>query len=158
MTKKSEPIEINVDEIDMELMKERTTDLPGLLEYAHTIGGFSVIPTKEGQIKSSAIEAMKGQTDLQMTQIYEQMQLLAKQAAKLKRRAEVSLEIYKANVRFKPVINSTYYLYENQKSEKILSMVAPEEWGKSIPFKSYLAKVKLLANHTWDLIEDNQDT
>ena len=96
-------------------MKERTTDLPGLIEYAHNVGGFSIAPTKQGVIKGSAMKAMQEQTDLQMGQIYEQMQLLAKQAAKLKERAEVSSEIYNAEIRFKPVIGKTYFLYEKKK-------------------------------------------
>lgn len=156
VSKDKAPIEINVDEIDMELMKERTTDLPGLIQYAHTIGGFSVVPTSQGEIKGQAMSAMKEQTEMQMTQIFEQMQLLADQAAKLKRRAEISYDIYDAEMRFKPVMNQTYYLYENKKDKKVLTMVSPNEWGKSMPYKSFLAKVRLLADHTWEVIEDTQ--
>lgn len=151
-TKLKKPKEINVDEIDMDLMKERTTDLPGLIEYAHNIGGFSIVPTQEGSIKSSAIEAMKGQTDLQMKQIYEQMKLLADQAAKLQERAKISLDIYQAKMRFKPVIGKEYYLYLNKKDEHVLSMVKPDEWGETMPFKEYIATVKLMADHTWEVV------
>ena len=151
--KKTKPKEINVDEIDLDLMKERTTDLPGLIEYAHNVGGFSIAPTKQGVIKGSAMKAMQEQTDLQMGQIYEQMQLLAKQAAKLKERAEVSSEIYNAEIRFKPVIGKTYFLYEKKDKKKILSMIAPEEWSDQSPFEKLIARVKLLADHTWEVID-----
>lgn len=150
---KTKPKEINVDEIDLDLMKERTTDLPGLIEYAHNVGGFSIAPTKQGVIKGSAMKAMQEQTDLQMGQIYEQMQLLAKQAAKLKERAEVSSEIYNAEIRFKPVIGKTYFLYEKKDKKKILSMIAPEEWSDQSPFEKLIARVKLLADHTWEVID-----
>lgn len=154
MSKKDHIVrEINVEEIDLELMKERTTDLPGLIEYAHNIGGFSIVPTKEGAIKGSAMKAMKEQTEMQMHQIYEQMQLLAEQATKLKDRAEISLDIYDAEMRFQPVIGQTYYLYEKKDGKKLLSMVNPEEWGTSMPFKKAIAKVKLLADHTWNVEE-----
>ena len=154
MSKDEKPKPINVDEIDMERMKDRTTDLPALLQYAHSIGGFSVVPTEEGVIKGQAMQAMKEQTEMHMGQIYEQMQLLAEQANKLKKRAEISFEIYEANMGFKPIIGQTYYLY--QKGEKkLLSIVSPQEWGKKIPFDKFLAKVHLLADHTWDIIEDN---
>ena len=149
----SKPKEINVDEIDLDLMKERTTDLPGLIEFAHTIGGFSVVPNEQGEIKGNAMIAMKEQTEMHMSQIYEQMQLLAKQAAKLKRRAEVSFEIYDADMRFKPVMGKIYFLYEKKDNKKILSMVSPKEWGNSMPFEKFLAEVKLLADHTWEIIE-----
>ena len=151
-TKKSR--EINIDEVDMERMKDRTTDLPALLDYAHSIGGFSVVPTKQGVIKGQAMSAMKEQTEMHMVQIYEQMQLLALQANKIKRRAEVSFEIYEANMGFKPLVGKTYYLYQKDE-KKLLSMISPKEWGKKIPFEKFLAKVKLLADHTWDILEDN---
>ena len=147
------PKEINIDEIDLERMKDRTTDLPALLEYAHSIGGFSIVPTEQGVIKGQAMSAMKEQTEMQMNQIYDQMKLLASQAHKLKRRAELSFEIYDAAMGFKPVIGQIYYLYL-KKNKKILSIVSPEEWGKTLPFDDYLAKVKLLADHTWDILED----
>ena len=104
MSKKEKATPIDVESIDLDLMKERTTDLPGLVEYAHSIGGFSVIPNEEGAIKGQAMTAMKEQTEMHMHQIYEQMQVLARQASKLKKRAEVSVEIYHAQMRFKPVI------------------------------------------------------
>ncbi len=159
MTKQDgkKPTAIDVDKIDLEEMKERTTDLPGLIEYAHSLGGFSIVPTKEGTIKGQALEAMKGQTDLQMQQIYEQMQLLAKQANKLKRRADISIEIYQAKMSFKPVIGHTYFLYAKKDQQKVLSMVAPTEWGKSMPFEKFVAEVKLLADHTWDVKEDKEN-
>lgn len=148
------PREINVDEIDMERMKDRTTDLPALLQYAHSIGGFSIVPTEQGVIKGQSMQAMKEQTEMHMGQIYDQMQLLAEQANKLKRRAEISFEIYDANMGFKPLIGQTYYLYQ-KKGQKLLSIVSPKEWGEGMPFEKFLAEVRLLADHTWDIIEDH---
>lgn len=150
---KKKPKVVDVDKIDLDLMKQRTTDLPGLIEYAHHIGGFSIAPTQQGAIKNTAVNAMKEQTEIQMHQIYEQMQLLAEQAAKLKQRADISIEIYHAEMRFKPVIGHTYHLYEKRNLKKVLSMVAPKEWGKTIPFKSHIAEVKLLGDHTWQVLE-----
>lgn len=149
--------EIDVDKIDLERMKDRTTDLPALLDYAHSIGGFSIVPTQEGVIKGHAMNAMKEQTEMQMQQIYDQMKLLASQAQKLKRRGEISIEIYEAQMSFKPDIGQTYYLYQ-KKNKKILSLVGPEEWGKSMPFDAYLATVKLLADHTWDVLDDASES
>jgi hypothetical protein len=148
MTKKKP---INVENIDLDLMKERTTDIPGLLEYAHNLGGFSIAPTKEGQIKSTALKAMQGQTQMQMDQIYEQMKLLADQAKKLQDRVTISQHIYNAKISFKPVIGNSYYLYKKDNQEKVLSLIKPSEW-KNCPYK-YLAKVTLLADHTWEVEE-----
>ena len=135
-------------------MKTKTADLPGLLEYAHSIGGFAIVPTEQGVIKGQAMNAMKEQTEMHMGQIYEQMQVLAKQAQKLKRRAELSIEIYTAEMRFQPVIGKIYYLYEKKDESKMLSMISPEEWGKSSPY-TFIAKVKLLSDHTWDILDSD---
>lgn len=151
MTKEKKPKPINVDEIDLELLKKKTTDMPGLLEYAHSVGGFSVIPTEVGAIKGRAMKAMQGQTQKQMDQIYEQMKLLAKQVNELKDRVEVSNLIYDAEISFQPVIGEVYHLYEKSDGKQVLSLVSPVEWGDKIPFKKYIAKVTLLADHTWDV-------
>lgn len=143
------PTPIDVDQIDLEKLKEKTTDLPGLLEYAHSVGGFAIAPTDQGVIKGNARKAMQEQTQMQMDQIYEQMTLLAKQARELKKRADVSAMIYEAQMSFQPVIGKSYYLYEKEDGKKNLSLIAPEEWGDKKPFKEFIAKVSLLADHTW---------
>jgi hypothetical protein len=55
---------------------------------------------------------------------------------------------------FEPVIGHTYYLYEKESGEKVLSMVGPHEWGKSFPFNEYLCTVKMLGDHTWEITDD----
>ena len=138
--------EINVDQRDLVKMKEKTVDLPGLLEYAHSVGGFSVVPTEQGVIKGKAMQAMSEQTQMHLDQIFEQMQLLAKQAKNLKDRAEVSVLIYEAEMNFQPVIGHTYYVYEKKNGKTLLSMVSPEEWGIPLPFSRFINEVKLLAD------------
>jgi hypothetical protein len=151
--KKAKPID--VDKIDLDLMKKHTTDMPGLLEYAHSVGGFSIVPTKEGAIKGRALKVMEEQTNMQMDQIFQQMKLLAEQAQKIKSRAEISVEIYDATLGFEPLVGNSYFLYEKSNGKKLVSMVSPKEWGDKIPFERYIAQVKLLADHTWDVIEEN---
>ena len=146
------PKPIDVNSIDLDKLKEKTADLPSLLEYAPSVGGFSVAPTNEGAIKGNARMAMEEQTQMQLDQIFEQMSLLAKQAREIKKRADVSVQIYEAKMSFKPIVGKNYYLYEKSDNTKSLSIVSPEEWGEKLPFKSFIAKVKLLADHTWKVI------
>lgn len=57
--------------------------------------------------------------------------------------------IYDAKLTFTPVIGQRYFLYDDD-GKHLVSMVGPKEWGrKGIPFKSFVAEVKLLADHTW---------
>ena len=71
------------------------------------------------------------------------------QAKEVKNRVEVSERIYDAVMGFEPIIGHIYYLYEKKDGSDILSMVGPSEWGRKFPFNQFLAKVFLLADHTW---------
>ena len=60
--------------------KDNVAEKPALLPYAHTVGGFVIKPIDEGREKGRAIRSMEEQTDMQMAQLYKQMELLASQA------------------------------------------------------------------------------
>jgi hypothetical protein len=120
-----------------------------VLPYASSLTGVAIRPTKEGVIKHKALSAMEEQTNMQLNQIKEQIELLARQAQEIKKRKELSLMIYEAKLNFKPQIGSTYHLYEKKDCSHILSLVAPKEWGGSGPFKQFISSVQLLADHTW---------
>ncbi len=131
---------------------DKVAENPGLLPYAHTAGSAVIKPEDMGKTKGRSVMAMRQQTDRQMNQLYEQMETLAKQAKLLSERKEISERIYDAAMGFEPIINETYYIYEKEDGTDLLSLVAPEEWGRSFKYSRYLAKVTLLADHTWDVI------
>lgn len=137
-----------VNPIDVDKIAQNPSTLP----YAHTVGGAVIRPTKQGVIRSKALAAMEQQTDMQLSQIKKQIDLLAEQANELSERRRISEIIYSARMSFTPQISHTYHLYENHKEEYILSMIAPEEWGNSKTFKGFLATVTLLADHTWQVL------
>ena len=131
---------------------DKITETPSTLPYAHHSGSALIKPEDRGKIKGRALSAMDHQTDMQMAQIYEQMKLLSDQANKLQDRKRISEYIYQAEMRFEPLINHTYYLYEKE-AKYILSLIAPQDWGRSKTILVYLATVKLLADHTWDVLD-----
>ena len=131
---------------------EKVAQNPGLLPYAHTAGGAIIRPEDMGKTKGRSVKAMRQQTDRQMNQLYEQMEVLAKQAKLLSERKEISERIYDAAMGFEPIISETYYLYEKESGLDLLSLIAPEEWGRSFKYSRFLAKVTLLADHTWDVM------
>ena len=130
---------------------DKVAENPGLLPYAHTAGGAVIKPDDMGKVKGRSVLAMRQQTDRQMNQLYEQMEVLARQAKLLADRKEISERIYDATMGFEPIISETYYLYEKEDGSDLMSLVAPEEWGRSFKYSRYLAKVKLLADHTWEV-------
>ncbi|MCB9257123.1 MAG: DUF2452 domain-containing protein [Chitinophagales bacterium] len=133
--------------------KDKITENPHNLPYAHNIGSALIKPIDKAKVKGKAMAAMYEQTENQMEQLREQMQLLASQAQKLHDRVRVSEKIYQADMGFEPLVGHEYYLYLRSNGRYLLSLVAPEQWGSKLPFQSFEAKVKLLADHTWDMIE-----
>jgi hypothetical protein len=96
---------------------------------------------------------MEEQTNMQLAQIRKQIELLALQAQEIQKRKDLSMMIYGAKLNFAPVIGQVYYLYEKKDDSLMISMVSPKEWGGgSGPFKRFVAKVQLLADHTWNEI------
>jgi predicted transcriptional regulator len=120
-----------------------------VLPYSASVSGALVKPNEEGLIKHKALLAMEEQTNMQLDQIRKQIELLALQAQEIQKRKDLSLMIYKARLAFKPNIGQTYYLYEKNDGDHMLSLVSPKEWGPSGPFRNFVAAVKLLADHTW---------
>lgn len=136
--------------------KDKITEIPNILPYAHTRGGVVIKPEDMGKTKSKALLAMGQQTERQMGQLYQQMELLVEQAKKLQERKIISEKIYNAQIGFEPIIGQNYYLYQKKDSSYLLSMVSPEEWGAKMPFEKFCAMVSLLADHTWDVIENRE--
>ncbi len=132
---------------------DHITEEPGTLSYGHHRGSMPVVPTKQGELKGRALSAMEHQTDIQLLQIKEQMELLAQQANKIQDRVEVSSQIYGAEMRFEPLINHIYHLYQKSEGTHLLSMISPSDWGKRGCPYTFVATVRLLADHTWDIVD-----
>ncbi len=136
--------------------EDNITENPKGLEYPHHRGSQLVKPEDTGKVKGRALAAMEQQTNRQMDQIQEQIELLAKQANKLKSRVEISETIYTAKMNFEPLVGHDYFLYETDDHHFLLSLLSPAEWGRTLPHL-YKAKVSLLADHTWDVLDLNED-
>ncbi|MFT7612279.1 MAG: hypothetical protein ACI9J3_001233 [Parvicellaceae bacterium] len=133
--------------------KDTITDKPSTLAYPHHRGSLPVAPNRQGEIKIKAMGAMEHQTNQQLSQIKQQMELLAKQASAIQDRVEVSEQIYGAEMRFKPDVLHTYHLYQKENGKHTLSMIGPNQWGRrECPF-TFVASVKLLGDHTWEIVQ-----
>ena len=152
MTKQKKDKKPFVNPIDPEDIAEN----PGLINFPHHVGSAVIKPEDKGKIKGRAMAAMKDQTDREMKQLYDQMQILVQQARDIKGRVEVSEKIYSSQINFEPVIGHIYFLYDRGNQETVLSMISPMEWGESLPFKKYLATIKLLSDHTWEVLEKKE--
>jgi hypothetical protein len=130
--------------------KDKTAENPHLLPYAHHVGSSVIKPIDKGRVKGLAVSAMYEQTERQLDQIREQVDLLVKQARAIQERVQISESIYQAEIGFKPLIGFVYHLYKRSNGQHTLSMVGPGEWGSNPPFE-FIASVKLLSDHTWEV-------
>lgn len=137
---------------------DKVAENPHSLEYGHHVGSAVIKAEDVGKQKGRALSAMAHQTDQQLGQIYEQMNLLADQAKKINQRKEISERIYQAKFRFEPIINHVYHLYEDDDTSQVLSIIGPNEWGKSRKnVYVWIASVKLLGDHTWEILDSDSD-
>jgi hypothetical protein len=143
------------EEFENPIDPDKVTDTPSSLEYGHHLGSALIKPEDQGKLKGRSLSAMEHQTDMQMDQIREQMKLLAEQAKALNDRKSISETIYQAEMRFEPLINHVYHLYSKEDGTHLLSLIAPSQWGRSSNYE-FIATVRLLADHTWDIIETNK--
>lgn len=108
-------------------------------------------PVDKGKLKSVALETVAQQADLQISMLRKQAELLMEQVREIENRVKVAEEIYAADMNFEPVIGQHYHLYERDNGSRLLSMLSPEEWGKSLKF-TFVATVKLLGDRSWDVV------
>lgn len=128
-----------------------------LLDYPTHVASAPIVKIDGGAVAKAGLKAMEHQTTEQLLQIREQMELLAAQARKIQSRIEVSQKVYAAKCGFKPEINHTYYLYATESGGYVLSLIGPQEWGKSKSYQHYVASVKLLGDHTWEVVHSDDE-
>ncbi len=134
--------------------KDKISEKPGLLEYAHHVGSALIKPEDKGKLKGRSLAAMYEQTDLQVQQIRRQIEVLVEEAKRIDERRKVSEKIYESGLSFQPVIGHTYHLYETEDGAQKLSMLSPDDWGKTMPNWTFVSTVKLLGDHTWQIVDN----
>ncbi|MEL6863870.1 MAG: DUF2452 domain-containing protein [Bacteroidota bacterium] len=137
--------------------KDKIAENPHILPYAHSVGSAIIKPIDKGRVKGMAMSAMYEQTDVQLTQLREQVELLIEQARQIHERVDISEKIYLADMGFAPRVGHTYHLYERSNGKPVLSLVSPDEWGANPPY-AFQASVRLLSDHTWEVVDADSDT
>ncbi len=140
--------------IVVEVIMEDETPVPNqsLSPIPLHVGSALIRPEDKGKITSVAVEAMNHYANQEIDLLREQAELIMKQVHQIEERVEISHQIYQAEMRFTPKIMGVYHLYEKNNGVKLLSMVGPKEWGRNFPYKQHIAQVKLLGDHTWEVI------
>ena len=118
-----------------------------------SIGSPLIKPEDKNQIKATAVLAMNHYAEQEIKMLKKQADLIIQQVREIENRLVVSEKIYQSDMRFTPVIGQIYHLYEKEDHYKFL--IGPDEWGRTKSIGKYVASVKLLGDHSWDLIKKN---
>jgi len=105
----------------------------------------------KGKIRAIAVEAMHHYANQEMALLKKQADLIMEQVREIEDRLKVSERIYESDMRFQPIIGQIYHLYQKDDHYK-MSIIGPQEWGQSKSMGTYVATVKLLGDHSWDVI------
>lgn len=124
-----------------------------------SIGSPVIRPEDKNKIKANAVEAMHHYANQEIALLKKQADLIISQVREIEARLKISEHIYESNLKFTPVVNQIYHLYEKDNYYN-LSLIGPTEWGRSKTVGKYVASVKLLGDHSWDVINkaDNNST
>lgn len=117
-----------------------------------TIGSVPIKPEDKGKIKANAVEAMHHYANQEISMLKKQADLIMQQVREIENRLKVSEKIYQSDLRFTPVVGQIYHVYEHNDYYK-LSLIGPNEWGRSKTESKFVASVKLLGDHSWDIIK-----
>lgn len=129
---------------------------PESMMYPTNIGAPNFAPVPIKKEKDHMINMARMNAKQEYDRIMELVTVLKKQADNIKKRLEMTDLIYQAKYNFKIVHGKTYWLVENtDKNITELVMLGPNDWsGKHPPHYKYLAPVRSLGDHTWEVIED----
>ncbi len=109
-------------------------------------------PVDKRLVKANAFETMQHQANQQILMLKKQADLLIEQARQIEERLQISQRIYEADLNFEPVIGTVYHVYEKNGST-VLSLVAPNEWGRKMPYNHHICSARLLADKSWELLK-----
>lgn len=119
--------------------------------YPTEVGGpaFDLIPVT--QRKDIMVNAARMHAEQEYNRITELMAVLAKQAAELKRRLDITDMVHAAEYQFQPAHGQTYWLlYDSAIENTRLIMQGPTDWTTGKPDKyEYICQVKWLGDYTW---------
>ncbi len=121
-----------------------------------SVGSVPIKPEDKGKIRANAVEAMHHYAQQEMDMLRKQADLILQQVREIEDRLKISEQIYQSEMRFTPVVNQIYHLYEKG-DHFAISLIAPNEWGRSKTVMKHVATIRLLGDHSWQVINKSSN-
>ncbi len=115
---------------------------------------FDLIPVEKQ--KDIMVNVARMYAQQEYNRIIELVDVLQKQAEKLKRRLELTDAIHSAQYKFQIYHGRIYWLvFDSEEEITRLIVIGPHEWSTSAPDKyTYICGVKWLGDHTWIEVDE----
>ena len=117
--------------------KDKTTESPGILPYAHHVGSALIKPDNTDGFKLRGIHKVN-------RELSKRMDNLKSEYEKLMDEFKWNDIIYHSKISFEPLVGETYYLYLNKNDEYFLSIIDPSQWKQN-----YVGEFELNADLKW---------
>jgi len=122
-----------------------------------SVGSVPIKPEDKGKIRANAVEAMHHYAQQEMDMLRKQADLIMQQVREIEDRLKISEQIYQSEMRFTPIVNQIYHLYEKG-NHFAISLIGANEWGRSKTELKHVATIRLLGDHSWHVINKNGET
>lgn len=119
--------------------KDKVTETPGILPYAHHVGSLPINPENMDGFKKRGIDNVN-------REILDRLKHLKDEYDKIMEEINWNEKVYKSKIMFQPLVGEVYYLYESNKGETFLSIISPEEWKQP----NYIGSFKLNSELKWE--------
>jgi hypothetical protein len=119
--------------------------------YPTEVGGPKLDLVPVTQRKDIMLNAARMHAEQEYNRITDLMTVLAKQAAELKRRLDITDMVHAAEYQFQPAHGQTFWLlYDSAIENTRLIMQGPTDWTTGKPDKyEYICQVQWLGDYTW---------
>jgi hypothetical protein len=124
---------------ELQLLRDKSTDKPGLLPYPHHIGSAPIKPENTSHFVNRGVNKVNHE-------FKDRFERLRKEYESLLEEYEWNKIIYESDLRFEPVVGEIYHLYIND-GKKFISLIGPGEWKME-----FLGTFKLNSDLKWTKI------
>jgi|TARA_Y100000310_G_scaffold329460_1_gene399359 hypothetical protein len=129
--------------------KDNVCDSPGLIPYPHHRGSQIIKP----DLIKNPIAKIELVANQKLELLREQAEQIMKQAKKVLDNVSFTKEMYDYGLRFEPVIDHIYHVYERENEERFVSLIAPSEWGARFKGK-HVYSARFCPDDTWEKTDE----
>jgi hypothetical protein len=124
----------------LQQLRDKSTDKPGLLPYPHHIGSAPIKPENTSTFVNRGVSKVNHEFKDRFDRLRQEYESLMEEY-------EWNKVIYESDLRFEPVIGEIYHLYVRD-NKKFISLIGPKEWNQE-----YLGSFKLNSDLKWEKIK-----